>query len=243
MRALCVCRTLMRMPYAPAVHRARWSVLALALAVVAFLAYSLPPYFTGDPARSRVPATFAVHYPLLVGHVMFASVAMLCAVAQIWPGLRTRRPGLHRRAGRVYVCTAIPAAICAMVIGAATPFGPILAVSNVLLAALWLWFTINGLLAARQRRFGDHRRHMVRSATLALSIITNRVWTPVLFVALQPLQDSVFDGNEAHFLWVVAGVGAWLGWTIPLLAVQWWLNRRHVIPPSSISQPSPTRPV
>ena len=40
--------------------------------------------------------------------------------------------------------TAIPAAVCAMVIGAATPFGPILAVGNVLLASLWLWFTING---------------------------------------------------------------------------------------------------
>ena len=86
---------------------------------------------------------------------MFASVAMVCAVAQIWPGLRRRHPVLHRRVGRVYVCTAIPAAACAMVIGAATPFGPILAVSNVLLASLWLWFTINGYLAGRDRRFAS----------------------------------------------------------------------------------------
>ena len=163
-----------------------------------------------------MPATFALHYPLLVGHVMFASVAMVCAVAQIWPGLRRRHPALHRRVGRVYVFTAIPAAVCAMVIGAATPFGPILAVSNVLLASLWLWFTINGYLAGRERRFASHRRHMIRSATLALSIITNRIWTPVLFIALHPLQDSIFGGNEEHFLWVVAGVGAWLGWTIPM---------------------------
>jgi uncharacterized membrane protein YozB (DUF420 family) len=73
---------------------------ALAVVVVAFLAYSLPPYFTGG---TRVPATFPLHYPLLVGHVMFASVAMVTAVAQIWPGLRARRPALHRRVGRVYV--------------------------------------------------------------------------------------------------------------------------------------------
>ena len=59
-----------------------------------------------------------------------------------------------------------------MVIGAATPFGPLLAVSNVLLGAVWLWFTINGFAAARQRRFADHRRHMVRSATVALSTIS-----------------------------------------------------------------------
>ena len=122
------------------------------------------------------------------------------------------------------------------VIGAATPFGPFLAVGDVFLASLWLWFTINGYLAARQRQFAQHRRHMVRSATLALSIITNRIWTPVLVITFQPLQDSIFGGNEEHFVWFVAGVGGWLGWTIPLLTVQWWLNRKTVMPPSSISQ-------
>jgi hypothetical protein len=137
----------------------------------------------------------------------------------------------------------IPAAVCALVIGAATPFGPILAVSNVVLASLWLWFTITGFLAGRRRRFAEHRRNMVYSATLALSIITNRIWTPVLFIAFQPLQDSVFHGNDEHFLWVVAGLGAWLGWTIPLLAVRWWLRRKPVIPSSSVSAVSDPQPV
>jgi uncharacterized membrane protein len=228
------------MTYALPAPGRKWLAAALAVIVVVFLAFSLPPYLTGG---TRVPATFALHYPLLVGHVMFASVAMVAAVAQIWPRLRVRHPVLHRGVGRVYVYTAIPAAVCAMAIGAATPFGPFLAVSNVFLASLWLWFTINGYLAARKRRFTDHRRHMVRSATLALSIITNRIWTPVLFIALHPLQDSVFGANEEHFLWFAAGLGAWLGWTIPLLAVQWWLNRRPVIAPSSISQLTETQPV
>jgi hypothetical protein len=213
--------------------RATWLTPVLAVIVAAFLLFSLPPYFTGG---TRVPATFAWHYPLLVAHVMLGSVAMLSAVVQIWPRLRSRHPALHRRTGRVYVAAAIPAATFAMVIGAATPFGPLLAVSNVLLGAVWLWFTINGFVAARQRRFVDHRRHMVRSATVALSTIANRVWTPVLFITLQPLQDSVFGGNEEHYLWLVAGLGAWLGWTIPLATVQWWLTRKRGVPPSSIPQ-------
>jgi uncharacterized membrane protein len=205
---------------------------ALAVVVVAFLAYSLPPYFTGG---TRVPSTFAWHYPLLVAHVLFASAAMVCAVAQIWPGLRAARPVLHRLLGRLYVYTAVPAALCAMVIGAATPFGPFLAVSNVALASLWLWFTINGYVAARQRRFAQHRRDMVRSATLALSIITNRIWTPILVIACQPLRDSVFGDGEEHFVWFVAGAGAWLGWSIPFVVVQRWLNRQPGLAPSSIS--------
>jgi hypothetical protein len=139
----------------------------------------------------------------------------------------------------VYVCAAIPAAAFAMVIGAATPFGPLLAASNVLLGAVWLWFTINGFVAARQRRFAEHRRHMVRSATVALSTISNRIWTPVLFISLQPLQDSMFGGNDEHYLWFVAGLGAWLGWTIPLGAVQWWLTRKKREPNSQSELISP----
>lgn len=212
---------------------------ALVVVVLGFLVVSLPPYFSGD---TRVPSTFAGHYPLLVAHVMFASVAMVAAVAQIWPGLRGKRPMLHRVGGRLYVGTAIPAAASAMVIGAATPFGPLLAVSNVVLAALWLWFTVNGYPAARQRRFAEHRRHMVRSATLALSVITNRIWTPVLYLCLQPLQHNMFGGNEEYFVWFVAGLGGWLGWTVPLVVAQWWLNRRTV-PPTAVSRLFDTRPV
>ncbi|MGV0813593.1 DUF2306 domain-containing protein [Mycolicibacterium boenickei] len=202
---------------------------ALGVIVVVFLAYSVPPYLTGG---TRVPATFGLHYPLLVAHVLFASVAMVCAVAQIWPGLRCRHPVLHRRTGRGYVAMAIPAAICAMVIGAATPFGPILRVSNLALGALWLWFTVDGLIAARRRRFGTHRRQMLRSATLALSIITNRIWTPVLYLTFEPLRARVFDGNEERYLWAVVGAGAWLGWTIPLLLLQLWMNRQSVRAPA-----------
>jgi uncharacterized membrane protein YozB (DUF420 family) len=198
---------------------------ALSLVVVVFLAFSLPPYLTG---HTRVPATFALHYPLLVAHVMFAAVAIVMAVAQIWPGLRARRPALHRRCGRLYVATAIPAALCAVVIGAATPFGPLLAVSNVALACLWLWFTTTGYLLGRRRRFAEHRRQMVLSAILALSIVTNRIWTPIIFVSLQPLQDSVFDGNTEHYLWFAAGLGAWLGWTIPFFTVRRWLSRNPI---------------
>ncbi|MEO3760875.1 DUF2306 domain-containing protein [Mycobacterium sp. B14F4] len=101
--------------------------------------------------------------------------------------------------------------------------------SNVVLAVLWLWFTIAGFVAARRRRLAEHRRHMFRSATLALSIITNRIWTPVLVVTLHPLQDSVFDGNSEHFIWFAAGAGAWLGWTVPLAIAQRRLSKQRLM--------------
>lgn len=213
----------------------RWFAVLL-FVVVAFLALSLPPYLTVDPTRSRVPSTFGMHYPLLIAHIALATVAILTALVQSWPGVRARWPRVHRRVGRVYVAAVLPAAAIGMVIGAATPFGPMLATGSVVLAALWLWFTVNGYLAARRRRFAAHRRHMLRSVALAFSIITNRIWNPILYLTLQPLRDSVFGGDEERFIWLVAGLSGWLGWTVPLLAVQWWLYCRPHVSPSSIPQ-------
>lgn len=99
----------------------------LALVAFGFVVYSLPPYLRED---TRVPATFDWYRPLLVVPVTLGSVAMLAAVHQVWPHRRLRHPGAHRRVGRIYIASAIPAGGCALAIGAATPFGPVLAVSN-----------------------------------------------------------------------------------------------------------------
>jgi uncharacterized membrane protein len=200
-------------------------LISLILVVAAFLAYSLPPYLTGG---SRVPPTFTLHHPLLVAHVLLATVAMVAVVAQIC----AKRTRLHPWIGRVYVFTAVPAAVSALVIGALTPFGPVLAVSNVVLATLWLWFTLNGYRHARRRRFGAHRTAMIYSGTLALSVITNRIWTPLLAVTLNPLQQNMFGGDDEAYLHLVAGLGGWLGWLIPLCAARWWVHRQGVTIPS-----------
>jgi hypothetical protein len=53
----------------------------------------------------------------------------------------------------------------------------------------------------------------------------------------------VFGGDEERFIWLVAGIGGWLGWTIPVLAVRWWLRRHRVVSPSSIVPSVDTQPV
>ena len=158
-----------------------------ALLAIAFVAFSLPPYLTLDPARSRVPVGGAVsgYYPLLVAHVVFGSVALLTACLQVWPWLRRAFPDVHRRTGRVYVFAGVlPAGVMGLVIGALTPFGPVLRASNVLLALVWLSVTMTGYRAGRQYRLADHRRWMTRSAVLTLSIITNRMWAVVWVITL-----------------------------------------------------------
>lgn len=194
---------------------------------MAFLAFSVPRYLTGDPAQSRVPSTFGWHYPLLVAHVLFASAAMVAAALQVWPGLRKRRPVLHRRVGRGYVFGAVlPAGVCGLILGAATPFGPVLAASNMTLAVVWLWSSLAGWRAARRRDFRAHRRWMLTSVVLTFSIISTRIWIVVMFIALNPLRDSLFGGSDAVLQTTVASLSGWLGWTVPLIALTVWLRRQ-----------------
>jgi uncharacterized membrane protein YozB (DUF420 family) len=209
--------------------RRSWVLLPLFLVVVAFLIYALPPYLTGDPSRSRIPVAGNVgaYYPLLVAHVVCGAIAMLAACLQIWPWLRARYPDAHRRIGQVYVFAGVlPAGAMGLVLGALTPFGPVLRASNVVLAIVWLTVTLTGYRAGRRFRVADHRRWMIRSVVLTFSIITNRVWAVIWVIALVPQLQTTFGGNEALMVQAIAGLSGWLGWVLPLLAAEWVLDAR-----------------
>ncbi len=193
----------------------------LAFVVLAFVAFSLPPYLTGDRATARVQSDWGPHHPLLVLHVVFASVAILTCVPQVWPWFRGRFPVWHRRVGSVHVWAGVlPAGVSGWVIGYMTPFGPVAWSSNVLLATLWLLFTWLGWRAARRREFRDHRKWMIRSFALTVSIISNRIWGVVAFLVL----DGRIPAEDMQN--TIAGISTWVGWVVPLLIAQWWLERK-----------------
>lgn len=209
----------------------RFGLGALTCVALAFIAFALPPYLSLDVSRSRIPPppAFPAYYPLLVMHVTLASIAMATACLQIWPWLRRERPRTHRLAGRVYVFGGVlPAGVCGLVIGAVSPFGPVIRASNVLLAMVWIACAVAGLRAARARQMAAHRRWMVRSVALTMSVITNRVWAVIVTLLLLPQLPTTFGGNEQLMVQSIAGLSGWLGWVLPLLIVEWWLVERYL---------------
>lgn len=204
-------------------------VVPLGLGAAIFLAFSLPPYLSFDPGRSRVaiPADFAALYWLLNAHIMFGAVAMVTCCLQVWPWLRQHHPKIHRTSGRLYVWAGVlPAGLLAFPVSLSGLSGPVAQTSTLLLTALWLGTTAAGYLAARQRRFRDHRRWMICSFALTTSIAVSRIWLLVFDAALSPTQATVFGGNEVLFEQAVAGASAWTSWVVNLALAQWWLDRR-----------------
>jgi uncharacterized membrane protein YozB (DUF420 family) len=199
-------------------------VAPLALVVAVFLAYSVPPYLTLDPGRSRVPAPagFGAHYWLLVAHIGFGTVAIVGVVLQIWPWLRRTHPVAHRRIGRVYVFAgALPSAVMAGTIGAVSPFGPVVAAIDVVAAVLWFGFTVAGWRAGRQGRYGDHRKWMVRSFAMTMNTLMTRALSPIGFLVVMP---RVADKDS--LILDAATVSGVLSVLSLLLLSQWWLDRK-----------------
>ncbi|WP_290053168.1 DUF2306 domain-containing protein [Amycolatopsis solani] len=199
-------------------------MVPLALVVAAFIAYSVPPYLTLDPARSRVPAPpgFTQHYWFLVAHIAFGTVAIVCVILQIWPWLRRTHPVVHRRVGRVYVFAgAIPSAVLAATVGAVSPFGPVVAALDVVAALLWLGFTIAGWRAIRRRRYADHRKWMIRSFAMCMNTLMSRALSPLGFLLVLPR-----GGDKGAMILSAATVSASLSILTLLLLSQWWLDRK-----------------
>lgn len=216
----------------PSRRRFTWPWAGLALLTIAFLAFSLPPYLTLDPAQSRlpIPASYPWYYPGLVAHIFFGSVALTTACVQLWPWLRTNRPTVHRWSGRAYVFAgAVPASLVVLTITPLGEWGANQRVANTLLALLWLGTTVAGYRAARRRRFAEHREWMIRSTALAFSIVANRFWVFACILLLAP--DTLLpDGTLAATPEVAQAIGAatWLSWVVNLIVAEWWLHRtRH----------------
>ena len=216
------------MSYIVSWWRRPW-IVPLLLVAVAFLAFSVPPYLTFDPAQSRLrpPEHNAVYYPALVAHVLFGTVAMVTACFQIWPAFRARHRHGHRITGRIYVFGgALPAGLLGLYIGWHTAAGPSVHVANLVGSALWLTVTITGLWLARQRRYGEHRRWMSRSFALTMSIVLSRVVNVLATIVLMPQVDTTFGGSEELMRYSAASIGVWLSPLLLLLITDWLLERR-----------------
>ncbi|HEY0640189.1 MAG TPA: DUF2306 domain-containing protein [Pseudonocardiaceae bacterium] len=198
---------------APAWWRRPW-MIPLWLIAGAWLLYFVPRYLTFDPARSLVPPnpSYPLHYPLLVGHVIFGTVALVTACLQVWPWLRERHPAVHRWSGRLFVFAGVlPSGILAIAIVPVSFAAP----GNAANAILWFVTTFIGFRAIRRRDYAKHRRWMIYSFAVTMQI----VWGRALFLA-----SPLFPAHP-HTQALVIETASWLGFVVNLLIAQWWIER------------------
>lgn len=118
-----------------------------------------------DPRYDAPPVPVVVH---IVCAIAFAILGAL----QFVPHLRRRRPGWHRRAGRLVVIAGLGVALSAMWLNQFFPRAgatrEVLYPLRMVFGAAMVLTIVLGLLAARRRDFVRHRAWMIRSYAIGL---------------------------------------------------------------------------
>ncbi len=161
-----------------------WCVLLLLAVVNGLLAlrYLLPQ----APFAAPLP-NLRLHRVWLAIHASAAAMALILGPFQFINSFRERWKTWHKRLGWIYCGAVLASGIAAIPLSLHANTGPIAGAGFMALAILWLMTTGSGVWLATQRRFGDHRRWMLRSYALTAAAITLRLYLPLSFaLALSP---------------------------------------------------------
>jgi hypothetical protein len=204
----------------------------LAVVSAALLVYMLQPYVPPDPSTSRARFDNVVFYGLLVAHIFTATVATVTGLAQFWPWLRNNHPRVHRWTGRAYFFAGVfPSMVLAVPVALAAPFGVSNQAGLLIVDAAWSATAIAGYRAARQRRYADHRRWMIRNYALTFSSLFSRLVTPVIaFFVVSQAGGPSYRGDGLTITHDIASGSLWVGVLMVVVAAEFYIQRRYGVP-------------
>ncbi|TVY07813.1 DUF2306 domain-containing protein [Paenibacillus cremeus] len=195
-----------------------WLLLVVSLAVIIPFA---APYFTFNPSHSRVPiASPELQFPLLVGHIGLAFLALLTGMIQFLDSVRIKSQGFHRTMGRVYVCSVMLSGLLALaVIAYVDNFAK--ATSFLALALVWLFTTWKGYRSAVRKQWDQHRQWMIRSYGVTLVAVTGRLVVPLLLLIDLVLHGFSLPGGREQMIDEVLNVNIWVGLLVNFILIEW----------------------
>ncbi|MCW2581087.1 MAG: putative rane protein [Blastococcus sp.] len=202
----------------PQRSRGTWlvPVALIALSVVPIIAGSLRLVELSGGA-AILPAKPTSPLPLVL-HIASASIYSVLGAFQFSAGLRRRRPGWHRTAGRGLVVIGLVVALAALWLTVSTPrfegSGDLYYVLRLVFGSAMVISLVLGFLAIRRRDVARHRVWMIRAYAIALAAGA-QVFTLGIGEAI------VGKGDTSSALFAGAG------WLINLTVAEWVIRRRQ----------------
>jgi len=215
---------------APAANTGDWLIplglLALAFIPVVAGAFRVTTLVSQAPITPDNARFFASPLPVLL-HVVSVTIYSILGAFQFSPGIRRRRPGWHRAAGRLLVGAGLVAALSGLWMAS---FYAIVPTDSALLHGFRLFFgtamavsIVLGFLAIRRGNVAVHQAWMRRAYAIGMGAGTQALTQMPLVTILGKLDAATL---------AFAMGGAW----VLNLAVAEWLIRK------SRHEPTPSRP-
>jgi hypothetical protein len=109
----------------------------------------------------------------------------------------------------------------------------------------WASTAIAGYRAARQRRFADHRRWMIRNYALTFSSLFSRLVQPVIaLLVIAQAKGPSYRGDGLTIQHDIASASIWVGVLMAVVAAEFYVQRRYGVPrhrPKAVDPPQPSR--
>jgi uncharacterized membrane protein len=192
----------------------QWLLLALSVGVAAYalVAYSVVPL--GNLVHPQMKLAFEAHRVAILTHIFCSALAMLLGPWQFVPGLRARRPALHRWSGRLYLLAGVvPGGITGLYVSSFAFGGPINQLGFAVLAVLWLASGAQAYRTIRAGRVNAHRQWMLRNFALTFAAVTLRIYLGTFAALGIPF--------ETFYAWL-----GWLCWVPNVLLIEWYIRRQ-----------------
>ncbi len=163
------------------------------------------------PANPRIAASPA---PLVL-HVIGAALYVLLGLFQLSTSVRRRRPGWHRRSGRVVAVAGLVVAgsgLWMTIFYTDVPGGSLLWAVRLLVSTLTGAFIVLGFAAIRHRQVDAHRAWMIRAYALAVGAGTQAF--------TEGIGEAVLGVNDLS-----KALSMTAGWVINAAIAEWAIRR------------------
>ncbi|HLH17572.1 MAG TPA: DUF2306 domain-containing protein [Bryobacteraceae bacterium] len=198
----------------PTTVRLLWSATVL-LAAIGVAAVVHRMFLLRSPGMD-FDAGFARHPALTLFHIVPGLIFMVLGPLQFVRGLRSRRPALHRWAGRAVAASALVIGITALIMGPQMAIGGVNEASaTTLFALVFLFGLAKGWIAIRRGKTAEHREWMIRAFAIGLAVAGIRPIVGLFFATSRLTHWSPRDFFGAAF---------WIGFTLHLMAAEVWIG-------------------
>jgi len=170
-------------------------------------------YLTPDPDRYGI---YWDRHEWLYAHVLAGTLALLIGPAQLWLGLNRRTTNFHRTMGVVYVIAVAVGAASAFYLAAHNDFSWVFGLGLGSMATVWIVSTALATIAICLHKVDQHREWMARSYTVTFGFVTFRVVYEIL--------DAMEWGTMVERM----TAASWLGWVMPLFAMEALMQGRKI---------------
>lgn len=187
-----------------------WTVIMLlSLGVGGYALYHVATGFHNLPLENPMFSPWGLQV-----HVTASAFAMILGAFQFLKVLRQKAPAVHRWMGRAYILACVVGGVAGGAIALSSTAGPVAGWGFLLLAILWVPFTLLALAAAVRRDFASHERWMIRSFALTFAAVTLRLYVPMTFIF------------NLEFLPAYTVI-AWACWVPNLIVAEIWIAMRR----------------